>query len=101
MPLNFHIGKAEIPLGLIITTLILIATAAANLFSKVYATKFGIAFTIAFFFLFTISERVNTLRHKARIKKRAKGDANALRSSTSSNNRKSAPPRFTLAPAAY
>jgi amino acid transporter/nucleotide-binding universal stress UspA family protein len=78
VPLNFHIGKTEIPLGLIVTTLVLIATAVANLFSKEYATKFGIAFTIAFFILFTISERVNALRHKARVKKRAKGDANAL-----------------------
>ena len=78
VPLNIHIGKVEIPIGLCITTLVLLATAVANLFSKEYATKFGIAFTIAFFILFTISERVNTLRHKKRIKNREKGDANAL-----------------------
>jgi hypothetical protein len=36
----------------------------ANLFSKEYATKFGIAFTIGFFILFTISEKINLRRHK-------------------------------------
>jgi amino acid transporter/nucleotide-binding universal stress UspA family protein len=64
VPFNLHIGKTEIPIGLGVTTLILVATAVANLFSKEYATKFGIAFTIALFIVFTISERVNARRHR-------------------------------------
>jgi amino acid transporter len=58
-PLNFTIGGKEIPVGLAITTLILTLVAIANLFSKEIATKSGIAFTISFFLLFTISERIN------------------------------------------
>jgi amino acid transporter len=64
VPLNLRIGGKEIPIGLGATTLVLLATAVANLFSKEYATKFGIAFTIGFFILFTISEKINVRRHK-------------------------------------
>ena len=44
------------------------AVAIANLFSKQMATKYGVAFTIAFFLIFTISEKVNQ-RRKRREKK--------------------------------
>jgi amino acid transporter len=64
VPFNFHIAGKEIPVGLAATTLVLMATAVTNLFSKEYATKFGIAFTISFFLLFTISEKINLRRHK-------------------------------------
>lgn len=64
VPMNIHIGGKEIPIGLGVTTLVLLATAVANLFSKQYATKFGIAFTLGFFILFTISEKINARRHK-------------------------------------
>ena len=64
VPFNFHAFGKEIPVGLGVTTLVLLATAVANLFSKQYATKFGIAFTIGFFILFTISEKINLRRHK-------------------------------------
>jgi amino acid transporter len=64
VPLNIRIGNREIPVGLAFTTMILMATAVVNLFSKQYATKFGLAFTIGFFILFTISERINVRRHK-------------------------------------
>ena len=60
VPLNLRIGRLEVPVGLGATTLVLLATAVANLFSKEYATKYGVGFTIAFFLLFTISERVNS-----------------------------------------
>jgi amino acid transporter len=63
VPLNIRIGNREIPVGLAFTTMILMATAVVNLFSKQYATKFGLAFTIGFFILFTISERINVRRH--------------------------------------
>jgi amino acid transporter len=64
VPFNFHFAGKEIPVGLGATTLVLLATAVANLFSKEYATKFGIAFTIGFFILFSISEKINLKRHK-------------------------------------
>jgi amino acid transporter len=65
VPLNLHIGGKEIPVGLAATTLVLLATAIVNLFSKKYATEYGIAFTVAFFVLFTISERVNARKKKS------------------------------------
>ena len=46
MPLNFRIGGREIPVGLVITTLVLGPVAIANLFTKQIATKYGIAFTL-------------------------------------------------------
>src|SRR5215813_14011711 len=59
VPPNFHIGKTEIPVGLFSVLLVLLATALTNLFTKSVATKAGIAFSLAFFAVFTISERVN------------------------------------------
>jgi amino acid transporter len=64
VPLNIHIGGREIPVGLAFTTTILLATAIVNLFSKQYATIYGICFTLAFFILFTISEQINARKHK-------------------------------------
>ncbi len=58
-PLNIRIGGVEIPIGLGITTLLLGATAIANLFSKKYATIYGLAFTIILFIIFTVSEHIN------------------------------------------
>jgi hypothetical protein len=42
-----------------LTTLVLGLVAIANLFSKQVATKYGVAFTIAFFVMFEISEKIN------------------------------------------
>ncbi len=61
-PLNFHIGGREIPVGLGVTTLVLGAVAIANLFTKEIATKYGIAFTLGLFVIFTISEKINLRR---------------------------------------
>lgn len=58
-PINLHIGGKEIPLGLICTTAVLGLVAVANLFSKQIATIYGVSFTVAFFIMFTISERIN------------------------------------------
>jgi amino acid transporter len=69
VPLNLHIGGKEIPVGLGLTTSILMVTAVVNLFTKQYATIYGVSFTVAFFLLFTISERINTRRHRERHKK--------------------------------
>jgi hypothetical protein len=68
VPLNFRIAGREIPVGLGLTTAVLGFVAMANLFSKQIATKYGVAFTIVFFILFTISERIN-LRRKSTEKK--------------------------------
>jgi amino acid transporter len=58
-PLNPRIGGKEIPVGLILTTLILLFVAIANLFSKQIATIYGVGFTIFLFVIFTVSERIN------------------------------------------
>ena len=58
MPLNIRIGRLEIPLGLVITSLVLFAVAMANLFSKRIATLSGVSFMIVLFLIFTISERM-------------------------------------------
>lgn len=67
VPLNLRIAGKEIPVGLAATTLLLLVTAIANLFSKRNATIYGIAFTVAFFVLFTASEHIN--RRKKNVKK--------------------------------
>ena len=59
VPPNVRIGKVEIPVGLLSVHLVLLATAITNLFTKSVATKAGIAFSIAFFAVFSVSERVN------------------------------------------
>ena len=58
-PFNLHVAGRELPVGLFLTTLVLGLVAMANLFSKQIATKYGVAFTIIFFVVFTISEQVN------------------------------------------
>jgi hypothetical protein len=62
-PFNIHIRGIEIPIGLGLTTLVLGLVAIANLFSKQVATKYGVAFTIAFFVIFEISEKINQRNH--------------------------------------
>ncbi len=62
-PFNLHIRGIEIPVGLGLTTLVLGLVAIANLFSKQVATKYGVAFTIAFFLIFEISEKINQRNH--------------------------------------
>jgi amino acid transporter len=59
LPFNIRIAGKEIPIGLILTTLLLGLVAVANLFSKQIATIYGVGFTAVFFVVFTISERIN------------------------------------------
>ncbi len=68
VPLNFRWRGREILVGLGMVTAVLGLVAIANLFSKQIATKYGVAFTVVFFIMFTISERIN-LRHKDQEKK--------------------------------
>ncbi len=63
VPLNFRIGKTEIPLGLLSVFLVLLTTAVVNLFTKSVATVSGVLFAAAFFVIFTLSERDNKRRH--------------------------------------
>jgi amino acid transporter len=65
VPLNFHIGKTEIPLGLALITLTLIALCGINLFTKQVATISGLAFTVIFFTVFEISEAVTRKQAKS------------------------------------
>jgi amino acid transporter len=57
VPGNLHIGKTEIPLGLIAISAVLFMTAIVNLFTKYQATIAGVIFSAAFFTIFTLSER--------------------------------------------
>jgi len=57
VPGNLHIGKTEIPLGLVAISAVLFMTAIVNLFTKYQATIAGVIFSAAFFTIFTLSER--------------------------------------------
>src|SRR5437667_4080474 len=63
MPPNIKIGSVEIPLGLASVHLVLLSTAIVNLFTKSVATVAGIVFTVAFFFVFYVSEQINKRKH--------------------------------------
>src|SRR5213594_1828899 len=58
VPFNLKLGRLEIPIGLGLITLTLIALCVINLFTKQVATLSGVAFTIIFFAVFSVSERV-------------------------------------------
>lgn len=57
VPLNFHLGGKEIPLGLGLITVALFLLAVANVLTKEVATIFGTIFTAVFFVAFTLTER--------------------------------------------
>ncbi|MFZ0321022.1 MAG: APC family permease [Candidatus Sulfotelmatobacter sp.] len=57
VPGNLHIGKTEIPVGLMLISAVLLITAIVNLFTKYQATIAGVIFSGVFFTIFTISER--------------------------------------------
>jgi amino acid transporter len=64
VPGNFHIGKKEIPFGLMVISAVLFMTAIVNLFTKYEATIAGVTFSVVFFAIFTYSEhRVAKERH--------------------------------------
>jgi amino acid transporter len=65
VPLNFTVGNVEIPVGLGLITLVLFALSIMNLFTKQVATIAGVAFTLIFFAVFEISEKI-TLSHGAK-----------------------------------
>jgi amino acid transporter len=57
VPFNFRVGKVEIPLGLGLITLVLVALCIINLLTKQVATISGVAFTLVFFAIFSVTER--------------------------------------------
>ncbi len=65
VPLNFKIGNTEIPVGLALITLTLIALCLINLFTKEVATISGVAFTLIFFAVFEISEKITKKQQTA------------------------------------
>src|SRR6266496_1971391 len=67
VPFNLRLGDTEIPFGLGAITLMLFAVAGINLITKEVATISGILFTIVFFTLFLISERINERRRAEEI----------------------------------
>ena len=57
VPFNFRIANTEIPLGLSLITLTLVALCLINLLTKQVATISGVSFTLIFFAIFSITER--------------------------------------------
>ncbi len=57
VPGNIHVGKTEIPVGLILISAVLLITAVVNLFTKYQATIAGVIFSAVFFTIFSLSER--------------------------------------------
>jgi hypothetical protein len=64
VPLNFHLGGREIPVGLLLIVAVLLAAAVCNLFTKELATISGLSFTAVFFTVFLVSEYIHERRLK-------------------------------------
>jgi amino acid transporter len=58
VPLNPRIGGIEIPIGLSLITLTLVALCAINLLTKQVATISGVSFTLVFFAIFSLTEKM-------------------------------------------
>lgn len=65
VPFNINLGGTEIPLGLGAIAAILFSIAGVNLITKEVATVSGIAFTLVFFIIFLVSERINERKRGA------------------------------------
>ena len=59
VPLNMRLGRGDLPAGLILIFLVLLVTALVNLVTKKVATEWGVVFTVVFFAIFWLSERVH------------------------------------------
>ena len=64
VPLNLDLGRVHLPLGLGAITALLFALAGINLLTKKVATISGVGFTVIFFGLFLVSERINERRRR-------------------------------------
>jgi len=65
VPVNVRVGRWELPVGLSLIFLVLLATALVNLVTKRVATEWGGAFTVVFFVIFWLSERIHHRRGAA------------------------------------
>ncbi len=65
VPLNFKVGRHELPVGVFLVGLVLFSTAVINLFTKKLATLSGLIFTASLFVVFNVSERIATRRRAA------------------------------------
>ena len=65
VPFNLKIGNTEIPIGLGLITLTLLAICTINIFTKQVATISGVGFTIIFFAVFEITEKITHKRGAA------------------------------------
>ncbi len=65
VPLNWRFRGVEIPVGLGLITLFLLTLACINLVTKEIATVAGVSFTVVFFTVFTISEKINKRHDEA------------------------------------
>ncbi len=63
VPGNIKIRGVEVPVGLGLISLILFATAFVNLFTKQMATMAGVTFSVIFFIILTVSERMTAEEH--------------------------------------
>jgi len=63
VPGNITVGGVEIPLGLAAIFTVLFGTACVNLLTKRVATISGSIFTLIFFTVFELSEKVNARKH--------------------------------------
>ena len=59
VPFNIPLDGNELPIGLGVITMLLFSVAGVNLITKEVATVSGIAFTIVFFTIFLVSEKIN------------------------------------------
>ena len=65
VPFNLKLDGLELPLGLGVIAALLFSVAGINLITKQVATVSGVAFTIVFFCIFLVSERINERRRGA------------------------------------
>jgi amino acid transporter/nucleotide-binding universal stress UspA family protein len=64
VPLNFRVGKYDVPLGIALIFIVLFFAAIVNFMTKEVATVSGVAFTVVLFISFYTSERARRLRGK-------------------------------------
>ncbi len=63
VPGNIRIKGVEVPVGLILISLLLFSTAVVNLFTKQLATIAGVSFSLVFFLILTVSEHRTAYQH--------------------------------------
>ena len=64
VPFNLNLGNNELPIGLGLIAALLFSVAGINLITKQVATISGVAFTLVFFSIFLISERINERKRR-------------------------------------